>query len=111
LIGDPDEYIMYEGTLTEPDCDSGVLWILLTDIKSLSARQIGKFPTKLVNQYRALQATNGREIIISFTDYGDAPTDAEAEDFQDIFWSSNIQMPLTSINGIVISSPDATGIV
>ncbi len=111
MIGDPDEYIMYEGTLTEPDCDSGVLWILLTDIKSLSARQISRFPTKLLNQYRALQATNSREIIISFTDYGDSPTDAEAEDVQDIFWSSTIEIPYTSINGIVIAHPDPTGIV
>lgn len=99
---------MYEGTLTEPDCDSGVMWILLTDIKSLSMRQLSKFPTKLMNQYRSLQATNGREIIISFTDYGDSPDAASTEDMQDIFWSANIHEPSISLNGIVISSDDSS---
>ena len=38
LIGEPDEYITYEGTMTEPPCEDGVMWILLTSIKSLSER-------------------------------------------------------------------------
>jgi len=68
LVGQPGEYLIYEGSSTEPPCEKEVLWVLISDVKSLSQSQLDQFPTRLLNQYRSTQPRMNREIRISFAD-------------------------------------------
>ena len=38
LIGDPGEYLMYEGTTTEVPCETSVMWIILSETMTMSER-------------------------------------------------------------------------
>ena len=48
------------------------------------------FPQKLVNQYRALQPTNQRQLTITFKDYAELPAPVETENVLSVFWAPTV---------------------
>jgi carbonic anhydrase len=58
-------YYHYKGSLTTPPCSEIVSWYVLKEPISASAEQINRFSAILNNNYRPVQALNGREILSS----------------------------------------------
>jgi carbonic anhydrase len=59
---DTAHYYTYAGSLTTPGCDEIVQWIVLEDWAELSREQFEMFRNVLGNDFRPLQARNGRVI-------------------------------------------------
>lgn len=57
-----DRYYRYRGSLTIPDCGENVTWLVLKGWAELSVEQFEAFRTILGNDFRPLQARNGRKI-------------------------------------------------
>lgn len=55
-------YYTYPGSLTTPPCDPIVTWIVLKEWATMSQDQFRKFRDVLGNDFRPIQATNGRTI-------------------------------------------------
>ncbi|KAG0556498.1 hypothetical protein KC19_11G058200 [Ceratodon purpureus] len=61
-----NSYYRYDGSLTTPPCDEGVVWIVLDQISSLSSDQLQKLKaSKPEDNARPLQARNGRKVTYS----------------------------------------------
>ena len=54
----------YRGSLTTPPCSEGVSWIVLTDILTLSARQIAAFTSYRPANCRPVQPLGARVLAI-----------------------------------------------
>ncbi|XP_054718630.1 carbonic anhydrase-like [Uloborus diversus] len=78
LPSNPATFYRYEGSLTTPRCDEGVIWSVLKKRISIGKSQITKFRQlksaddsrenvncTLVNNYRSVQSLNGRKIFLS----------------------------------------------
>lgn len=63
-------YYRYEGSLTTPRCDEGVLWLVLRQPVELSQDQIGAFGTVMHNNSRPLQPRNGRVVLVDLDERG-----------------------------------------
>ncbi|XP_075148350.1 carbonic anhydrase 7 [Haematobia irritans] len=68
-------YITYEGSLTTPSCNEAVTWIVLAETFPIAIDQVDAFKTleyengkTLANNYRNIQKTNNRAIIIASND-------------------------------------------
>jgi carbonic anhydrase len=57
---DLSSYYTYPGSLTTPPCSETVTWLVLKQQDQLSASQYEEFRKVLGNDFRPLQATNGR---------------------------------------------------
>jgi carbonic anhydrase len=58
-------YYTYPGSLTTPACAQVVTWILLKNEAEMSAEQFGAFRGILGNDFRPLQALNGRVVHVT----------------------------------------------
>ena len=59
---DTSQYYRYAGSLTTPGCSPTVTWLVLKEWAELSPEQFESFRTILGNDFRPLQARNGRKI-------------------------------------------------
>ncbi|XP_029776096.1 carbonic anhydrase 9 isoform X1 [Suricata suricatta] len=74
LPSDLSRYFRYEGSLTTPPCDQGVIWTVFNQTVRLSAKQLhtlsgslwGPDDSRLQMNFRATQPLNGRMIEASF---------------------------------------------
>ncbi|XP_076251449.1 putative carbonic anhydrase 3 isoform X1 [Rhynchophorus ferrugineus] len=64
-------FYRYEGSLTTPGCNEGVIWTLFTSTLPISKKQVKIFEaiqteekTTLTKNYRSLQPLNGREVYL-----------------------------------------------
>uniref|UniRef100_A0A6P4EFG8 Carbonic anhydrase n=1 Tax=Drosophila rhopaloa TaxID=1041015 RepID=A0A6P4EFG8_DRORH len=64
-----DQFFTYNGSLTTPDCAEAVTWTVFSAVINYSGRQIAKLwklkdsrEKPLVNNYRKIQETNGRDV-------------------------------------------------
>jgi carbonic anhydrase len=62
LLPESKAYYYYKGSLTTPPCSEVVSWYVLKEPIKASAEQIEQFSAILNNNYRPVQALNGREI-------------------------------------------------
>lgn len=63
IVDDLDEeYYTYSGSLTTPPCSEIVTWHVMEEALEASAEQIAEFAEILHNNYRPIQALNGRTI-------------------------------------------------
>jgi len=62
LLPDDPRYITYMGSLTQPPCTEGVLWIVMKTPVQISAEQIAIFAHLYSMNARPLQPSNGRLI-------------------------------------------------
>lgn len=62
LLPDNKSYFSYNGSLTTPPCSEVVNWYVLQKTIFASKEQIEKFSKILDNNYRPIQALNGRKI-------------------------------------------------
>jgi carbonic anhydrase len=62
---DLSRYYTYSGSLTTPPCSETVTWLLLRNQSELSASQFQEFRKVLGNDFRPLQAKNGRAVRFS----------------------------------------------
>jgi carbonic anhydrase len=71
-LTDTSAYYTYPGSLTTPPCSETVTWVLLAKPNRLSQAQFGAFRDILGNNFRPLQALNGRSVRSSkpFNDHG-----------------------------------------
>jgi len=59
---DTSAYYTYAGSLTTPPCSETVTWVVLSKANRLSQRQFEAFRNILGNNFRPLQALNGRTV-------------------------------------------------
>ena len=59
------EYMAYTGSLTTPPCTEAVSWNVLTTPVKVSKAQIAQFETIYRDNYRPVQALNGRAVILN----------------------------------------------
>lgn len=62
---DLSRYYTYSGSLTTPPCSETVTWPVLRQQAELSASQFQEFRKVLGNDFRPLQARNGRVVLAS----------------------------------------------
>ncbi|KAJ8915204.1 hypothetical protein NQ315_015427 [Exocentrus adspersus] len=67
-------FYRYEGSLTTPDCNEGILWTIFTNTIPISANQVKIFEEMqtdhhevLRKNYRSLQPLNGREVSVKIS--------------------------------------------
>jgi len=53
-------YYTYRGSVTAPPCTEGAIWVVMSDLNSMSGLQESQFPFE--NNFRPPQALNGRDI-------------------------------------------------
>eukprot|EP00826_Nyctotherus_ovalis_P045248 TRINITY_DN4986_c0_g1_i4.p1 TRINITY_DN4986_c0_g1~~TRINITY_DN4986_c0_g1_i4.p1 ORF type:complete len:126 (-),score=5.57 TRINITY_DN4986_c0_g1_i4:136-513(-) len=58
-------FYTYDGSLTTPDCDEVVNWIILAEIQQCSKKDLSNMKEKLVGNYRLVQDINNRIIYIA----------------------------------------------
>ena len=58
-------YFTYAGSLTTPPCSEGVSWYVLNSHATISPQQVAAFAKIYPKNARPIQATNGREIMLS----------------------------------------------
>lgn len=58
-------FMFYNGSLTTPNCDEIVNWIVLSEIQSCSAKQLSNMVDKIGGNYRNSKPVNGRVIYVS----------------------------------------------
>jgi carbonic anhydrase len=61
-LTDTSAYYTYAGSLTTPPCSETVTWVVLSKPNRLSHRQFEEFRDILGNNFRPLQALNGRTV-------------------------------------------------
>ncbi|CDW81563.1 UNKNOWN [Stylonychia lemnae] len=111
LIDEPEEYLMYEGSMTEPNCESSVMWILLAQTISLSKDQLDYFPTRLLSQYRQIKARQNRKVSLVLKNHAKVKEHQElqakpVEEAETLYSNLEIQQPAKTINGLVIDHPN-----
>ena len=62
---DVSSYYTYPGSLTTPPCSENVTWLLLRQPAELTVSQFQEFRKGLGNDFRPLQARNGRVVLAS----------------------------------------------
>ena len=62
LLPEDRGYFTYMGSLTEPPCTEGVLWMVMRQPVALSSNQIGIFSRLYPMNARPIQASSGRLI-------------------------------------------------
>ena len=62
VFADIASYYTYSGSLTTPKCSEGVTWVVLKQWAEMSPEEFEAFRHVLGNDFRPLQARNGREI-------------------------------------------------
>lgn len=62
LMPDNKSYYSYKGSLTTPPCSETVNWFVLQNKLTATSAQLSGFQTILKNNYRPIQALNGRTI-------------------------------------------------
>eukprot|EP00347_Sterkiella_histriomuscorum_P017576 403348805 len=100
LVNNPEEYVMYEGSLTEPNCDSNVQWILLTQTISASKRQLEKFPQKLRELHRSTQPRLQRQINLIINNQENQEQSLEVQSQQEV----------EQMSGVVVNHPNGLNI-
>ncbi|XP_065372290.1 carbonic anhydrase 2 isoform X2 [Calliphora vicina] len=75
LLPEIKNYIIYEGSLTTPTCAEAVTWIIMAETYPVTIDQVEAFKAlqydqgkNLINNYRAIQETNNRAIIVASND-------------------------------------------
>jgi carbonic anhydrase len=66
FLGEPKNFLKYEGSTTFSPCRANVTWIILSNTYKVSQRQLDNFPTLIKNKHRDLQPLNERTIYSSF---------------------------------------------
>ena len=56
-------YYRYDGSLTTPACTEGVKWLVMTTPIEVSAAQLASFTNEYHNNFRPVQALNGRTFL------------------------------------------------
>lgn len=64
-LGDTSEYYTYVGSLTTPPCSEIVTWFVLKEQATVSDQQFRAFNDIMGNNFRPLQARNGRPIFMT----------------------------------------------
>ncbi|XP_023311345.1 putative carbonic anhydrase 5 [Anoplophora glabripennis] len=74
LPRDTAGFYRYEGSLTTPDCNEGILWTVFTNTIPISAKQVKIFEAMhddhnalLEHNYRSLQSLNGRDVYVKIS--------------------------------------------
>lgn len=62
LFPEDPSYFTYDGSLTTPPCSEVVSWVVMKEIIEVSSEQIQQFEAAMPENYRPLQALNGRQI-------------------------------------------------
>lgn len=60
-------YYRYDGSLTTPACTEGVKWLVMTTPIEVSAAQLASFTNEYHNNFRPVQALNGRTFLTTGT--------------------------------------------
>lgn len=55
-------FYYYKGSLTTPECDEVVNWLILQDVQPCSTKQLELMKTYLKNNFRHLNPLNGRKV-------------------------------------------------
>ena len=58
----PDEYFVYEGSLTTPPCSEGVLWIVMGEMREISPEQMAELTPHLNDNNRPVQPLGDRQL-------------------------------------------------
>ncbi|MGB6002088.1 MAG: carbonic anhydrase family protein, partial [Thermoanaerobaculia bacterium] len=58
----PEEYFVYEGSLTTPPCSEGVLWIVLAEMREISPDQMAALTSHLHDNNRPVQPLGDRQL-------------------------------------------------
>jgi carbonic anhydrase len=58
----PDEYFVYEGSLTTPPCSEDVLWIVMGEMREISPEQMAELTSHLHDNYRPVQPLGDRQL-------------------------------------------------
>lgn len=75
LPKDHTTYYTYQGSLTTPQCDESVIWLVLTEKQTVSEAQINEFKEvrgpqgQLMFNYRPIQKLNGRRVYHRLENY------------------------------------------
>jgi carbonic anhydrase len=65
LLPKSRDFYRYDGSLTTPACNEGVIWTVMQSPIEMSAEQIAAFQSVIGDNARPVQPLNGREILRS----------------------------------------------
>lgn len=58
-------YYRYTGSVTAPPCTQGVVWVVMKEVRTVSAEQLAAYQQHFAPQARGVQAMNGRTVVQS----------------------------------------------